>query len=313
MAPVARDILLEFSRYVSEGMIPNRFPDRNEPPEYNTVDATLWYFEAIRAYLAATGDRDFVTRRLLRTLAEIIDHHAAGTRYGIRVAPDGLLECGEQLTWMDARVDGRAITPRNGKPAEVQALWYNALCVMRDLEPAGPYGEMAAKAKASFAPLFWNEGAGCLDDVAGDSSIRPNQLAAIGLTHKIFDDPARTRSILGVVERELLTPYGLRTLSPGDSRYQGRYTSDAAYHQGTVWPWLMGLFVAAHLDAHAHSPEAKARARAWLAPLDAYRGGPGLGHICEIFDGDTPHEPRGAIAQAWSLAEFLRATSLAKE
>jgi predicted glycogen debranching enzyme len=327
---IAREILLEFTQYVSEGMLPNRFPDRGEKPEYNTVDATLWYFEAVRALLEATGDYAFVLDRLFGVMEDIIAWHEQGTRYNIHVQSDGLLHSGDagtQLTWMDAKVGDWVVTNRSGKAVEVQALWYNALCVMHDLAlrkgasayGARPYEARAAQAKASFAPLFWNESAGCLYDVIGDTgpdaSIRPNQLVAVGLANKIFDDGAKTLRILDVVERELLTPYGLRTLSPRDPRYRGHYggdpaTRDSAYHQGTVWPWPIYYFLAAYLDAHGRTPEALEQAAKWLAPLRALASDRGLGQIPEIFDGDAPHEPRGCIAQAWSVAEVLRSTVL---
>lgn len=323
---IAREILAEFAQYLSEGMLPNRFPDHGVRPEYNSVDGTLWYFEAVRALLEATQDFDFVFDRLFGTMTEIIAHHQQGTRYNINVQEDGLLHSGgpgTQLTWMDAKVGDWAVTNRSGKPVEVQALWYNALCVMDDLarrKGSTPYGAMAAHAKASFAELFWNEGAGCLYDVIADSgpdgSIRPNQILAIGLSNKIFDDSGKTLRILDVVQRELLTPYGLRTLSPRDPRYRGRYegdpaSRDSAYHQGTVWPWPICYFLSAYLDAHGHTPEAKIQATQWLAPLREHANDVGLGQISEIFDGDPPHEPRGCIAQAWSMAELLRAGLLA--
>ena len=320
---ITREILLEFTKYVSEGMLPNQFPDGGAAPEYNNADATLWYFEAVRAYLKATGDNQFVLERLYNSMADIMAHQQAGTRYGIRMDGDGLLHTGEpgiQLTWMDAKVNGRVITERTGKAVEIQALWYNALCVMHQLAllraEKDPYFDIAAQAKASFAKLFWNGSAGCLYDVIGDSgpdaAIRPNQIFAIGLTNKIFDDREKSLSIVSVVERELLTPYGLRTLSPADANYRGRCegdpaSRDSAYHQGTVWPWLMGFFVDAYLDANKSSMRAQRQAAEWLKPLRRYADDPGLGHICEIFDGDAPHQPRGCVAQAWSLAEINRA------
>ena len=309
----ARDILLQFASVVSEGMLPNRFPDEGTVPEYNTADATLWFFEAIRAVLLAQGDRQFVMDKLLSTMQSIIAHHLQGTRFGIHATADGLLHTGEpgtQLTWMDARVNGREITPRIGKPVEIQALWFNALCIMADLLPEGPYAGMASHAKQSFLPLFWNPQTNFLNDVvcpdgSFDASLRPNQIFAISLQHKILDDPAKVHPILKIIEEKLLTPYGLRTLSPDDPRYHGLYEGgeakrDAAYHQGTVWPWLIGPFLTAYLDARGKL----AQARDWLKPLLAYRDGPGLGNVPEVFDGDPPHAPRGAIAQAWSAAQL---------
>ena len=284
----AKEILLQFASFASEGMLPNRFPDQGETPEYNTVDGTLWFFEAIRAIL----DRTFILQHLFPVMEDIIHWHLKGTRFDIHVTEDGLLHSGEQLTWMDARVNGIPVTPRAGKAVEIQALWYNALRIMADLDPQGPYLAIAEQAKASFEPQFWN--GEYLDDVAGDHSLRPNQLLAISLEHKILDDPRKSKAILKVVEAHLLTPYGLRTLSPQDPRYKGRYEGgvaerDAAYHQGTVWPWLLGPYIAAGGDPKC------------VQALHEYRDGPGQGLTPEIFDGDPPHNPRGAIAQAWSV------------
>ncbi len=307
----ARAILLQYAEAVQDGMLPNRFTEEGGKPEYNTVDATLWFFEAIRAVLLDHGDREFVRQRLFPVMEEIVKRHLNGTCYGIRAEDDGLLHSGEQLTWMDARVNGVPVTPRAGKAVEIQGLWYNALCIMADLEPAGPYAAIAAQAKESFLPLFWNESAGHLHDVINpdgspDSSLRPNQILTVALKYKIVNDPERVQAILGIVERNLLTPYGLRTLAPSDPRYRGRYqggveSRDSSYHQGPVWPWLLRFFIAAYLDGGG-SPE---HAHAWLQPLVDYRDGPGLGNVPELFDGDEPHLPRGAIAQAWSAAALL--------
>jgi len=264
---IAKDILAEFAMHVDQGMLPNRFPDAGEAPEYNTVDATLWFFEAVRSFIEYTGDYEFVRTSLYSVLYDIINCHVKGTRYGIHVDEDGLLFSGEpgvQLTWMDAKVGDWVVTPRHGKPVEIQALWYNALRVMEDLaarfnEPNAKqeYGAMADKARASFNKLFWNEQAGCLYDVINgefrDAAIRPNQVIAISLTNTMVAKD-RATSILSVIERELLTPRGLRTLSPSDPRYIGRYegapsTRDGAYHQGTVWPWLMGPYITASVNA----------------------------------------------------------------
>ncbi len=319
----ACEILLQFASVASEGMLPNRFPDRGAEPEYNNADGTLWFFEAIRAVLLAQGERKFVLEHLFPTMESIVEYHLRGTRFGIYATPDGLLHAGEhgtQLTWMDARVNGREITPRAGKPVEIQALWYNALCIMEDLAPEGPYAEIAQRAKQNFTALFWNPDTNFLNDVVCsdgtiDASLRPNQIFAIGLKHKILNDAVKARAILDSVERKLLTPYGLRTLAPEDPRYRGRYegdsaSRDASYHQGTVWPWLMGTFVSAYLDAHGHSEEAREQARGWLRPLVEYRDGPGVQNLPEIFDGDEPHRARGTIAQAWSVAELQRALRL---
>lgn len=321
---VAKDILAEFAMHVDRGMLPNRFPDAGEAPEYNTVDATLWFFEAVRSFLQYTDDDKFVRTKLYAVLKDIIDWHVKGTRYGIHVDEDGLLFSGEpgvQLTWMDAKVGDWVVTPRHGKPVEIQALWYNALRVMEDLAARfndqaanRRYGAMADKARISFNEQFWNEQAGCLYDVVNgetrDASIRPNQVIAISLTNTMVSKE-RAISILRVVEGELLTPRGLRTLSPSDPNYIGRYeggpgTRDGAYHQGTVWPWLMGPYITASVKALGR--EAGRRLAAiWLNNFQQHLHEACLGQVSEIFDGDAPHTPRGCVAQAWSVAELLRA------
>ncbi len=320
----ARAVLLAFADAVSEGMLPNRFPDSGEAPEYNTVDATLWFFEAIRAWHAASRDDVTLRARLLPVLDSIVDWHVRGTRHGIRVDDDGLLRAGEpgvQLTWMDAKVGNRVITPRTGKAVEVQALWFNATCSLRDLARrlgcramAARAATLADRARRAFGPAFWNPGTGCLFDVVGDGApdpaIRPNQLLAVSLRHALVRGP-RAKSIVAVVERELRTPYGLRTLSPADARYVGRYEGgpeqrDSAYHQGTVWPWLMGPFVDAYLAAHGRTRTTVARAMRWLEPLLAFAAGEGLSFLPEVFDGDAPQRAGGCFAQAWSVGEVLR-------
>ena len=322
---VARSILRTFAQHVNQGMLPNRFPDAGETPEYNTVDATLWFFEAARAYLAYTGDRDFVQNELYPVFADIIAWHVRGTRYGIKVDSSGLLSSGEpgvQLTWMDAKVGDWVVTPRRGKPVEIQALWYNALCIMDDLarafgDEAGQkrYRNMATVASWSFNRLFWNENTGCLYDVTNgappDPSIRPNQIFAVSLTH-IMLSPDRAKSVVEKVQEHLLTPYGLRTLAPTDPQYRGRYTGgpterDGAYHQGTVWPWLMGPFITAYIRVNGGTDILRRQAAEWLEPLKGHLADGGLGHVSEIFDGDAPQRPCGCIAQAWSVAEILRA------
>ncbi len=322
---VARSILKEFARHVDRGMLPNRFPDAGETPEYNTVDATLWYFEAVRSLVAYTNDYEFVRDNLYGVLTDIIEWHVRGTRYGIRVEADGLLSAGEagvQLTWMDAKVGDWVVTPRRGKAIEIQALWYNALKFMEDLaarfneeESAQRYALMASRARESFNQLFWNEEASSLFDVVDgevrDAAIRPNQIFAASLHHSMLSRDTAQR-ILETVERELLTPYGLRTLAPSNPQYHPRYEGDSlsrdgAYHQGTVWAWLMGPFITAYTKAHDKSNGARERARAWLANFHTHLSEAGLGHISEIFDGDAPHKPDGCIAQAWSVAEVLRA------
>jgi predicted glycogen debranching enzyme len=320
----ARSILLGFAGYVDGGMLPNRFPDSGESPEYNTVDATLWYFEAVRALLESTQDYNFVRENLYGVLADIVRWHERGTRYGIHVDSDGLLYAGERevaLTWMDARVGDRPVTPRTGKPVEIQALWYNALRVMQVLArrfgyatDGDKYRQLSERARASFAPLFWNSAGECLYDVVDgevrDASIRPNQIFAVSLFHRMLG-PYQSKAVVDAVERDLLTPYGLRTLAPSDPQYRGRYegdpaSRDGAYHQGTVWPWLMGPFISAYLYVHAHAPEAVARAAEWLTGLERYAAEEGLGQLPEVFDGDAPQRAGGCIAQAWSVAEVLR-------
>jgi predicted glycogen debranching enzyme len=300
-------------------MLPNRFPDEGQTPAYNTADATLWYVEAIRAYHAATGD-DTLLRDLFPALEAIIDWHECGTRYNLHVDPDdGLLYAGEpgvQLTWMDARVDDWVVTPRVGKPVEINALWYNALRVMAEVaqrlgEPSERYTTMAERARVSFA-RFWNDGAGyCYDVLDGpdgyDAALRPNQLLAVALPHSPLD-ARQQRAVVDACARHLLTSHGLRSLSPDDPAYIGHYGGDqrqrdAAYHQGTVWGWLIGPFISAHLRVHG-DPDL---ARSFLAPFAHHLTDHGVGTISEIFDGDPPFTPRGCIAQAWSVAEVLRA------
>jgi predicted glycogen debranching enzyme len=321
----ARSILLEFSRHVDQGMLPNRFPDAGEQPEYNTVDATLWYVEAIRALVEHTGDYEFVRANLYDTLVDIINWHERGTRYQIHVDDDGLLFAGEpgvQLTWMDSKIGDWVVTPRTGKPVEIQALWHNALCSMEDFANrfgdganAERFNSMAVRAQESFNRRFWNEAMGCLYDVVdgevSDGSIRPNQIFAVSLRHTMLDNE-RAKRVVEVVERELLTPVGLRSLAANDPQYVGRYegdmrSRDAAYHQGTVWAWLIGPFISAYLKVNGASKAARKQARAWLAGFNEHLLNECLGQVSEIFDGDAPHAPRGCVAQAWSVAEILRA------
>ena len=318
---IARNILIEFANHISQGMIPNRFPDAGDEAEYNTIDATLWYFEAIRAYLAATEDYVTIRDQIYPKLAEILVWHLRGTRYNIHVDTDGLLyggEPGTQLTWMDAKIGENVITPRIGKPVEIQALWYNALCIMADLaERFGDdadhrrYLAMADLAKLSFNALFWNDAEQCLFDVVEngnrDASVRPNQVFAVALHHSMVD-AERAKKIVDKVEGELLTPVGLRSLSPRDEKYVPVYIGsplerDSGYHQGTVWGWLIGPFVDAYRKVH---PDSEDRIRAILAGFETHLNEAGLGQISEIFDADPPHAPRGCPAQAWSVAEILR-------
>jgi glycogen debranching enzyme len=317
---IARDILLAFSRAADMGMLPNRFPDVGEQPEYNTVDASLWFFEAIRKFVEYTDDVRFVREHLYATMKSILDWHIAGTRFGIHCGPDGLISAGTpetQLTWMDAKVGDWVVTPRRGKPVEIQALWYNALRFTASLaeqfgepEEAEKLGAIAPKALESFNEQFWNEELGCLYDVVDgdrkDAAIRPNQAIALSLGHTMV--PAdRARSVLAVVERELLTPFGLRTLNRSDPHYcrqcdGDQVKRDSAYHQGTVWPWLLGPFITAYIKTGG----SKEQARSWLSAFHTHLSEAGLGSVSEIFDSEPPYAPRGCIAQAWSVSELLR-------
>ncbi len=317
---VARKILLAFSRYVHEGMLPNNFPDAGGEPEYNTVDATLWYFEAIRQYFAATQD-DVTLQKLFPVLATIIDAHVKGTRYNIHMdSADGLLYAGGpgvQLTWMDAKIADWVVTPRIGKPVEVNALWINALETMavfaKLLAKRGDaYETLAAQARKSFQ-RFWNAARGCCYDVidspgiGNDASLRPNQILAVSLPVSTLS-LEQQKSVVEVCARNLLTSHGLRSLAPGEPGYTGHYGGsprdrDAAYHQGTVWGWLLGPFALAHYRVYRD----RAAALRFLEPLGRQIYSSGLGTLSEIFDGDPPFTPRGCIAQAWTVAEVLRA------
>ncbi|MBZ5505176.1 MAG: amylo-alpha-1,6-glucosidase [Acidobacteriia bacterium] len=324
-ADIAKSILQNFARHTDMGMLPNRFVDSGEKAEFNTVDATLWFFEAARAYAAATHDYDFIRQDLYDVLNQIIEFHIKGTRYNIKMSDDGLLNGGipgAQLTWMDAKIGDWVVTPRSGKPVEVQALWYNALRTMEglaerfgDVKQRKKYAGLASMANETFNRVFWNNEARCLYDVVNgdlpDASIRPNQIFAVSLHHSMLV-PERARAIVEIVERELLTPVGLRTLSPSDPRYKAsyegnQYSRDSAYHQGTVWPWLLGPFVSAYVRINGGTAESRARAHDLLRGIEQHLTEAGLGQISEIFDGDPPHHPRGCFAQAWSVAEVLRA------
>jgi predicted glycogen debranching enzyme len=322
----ARAILLEWSGAVRDGLLPNRFADRGEEPEFNAVDASLWFVVAVHEYLealassrrkGAAADR----ARLAAAVDAILEGHARGTRHGIRMDADGLLAAGEpgvQLTWMDARVDGRVITPRIGKPVEVQALWINALRIGSAW--SARWAEPLARATAAFA-RFWNPEGACLFDVvdadhvagADDATFRPNQILAVGgLPFAVLDDAARARQVVDAVEARLVTPVGLRSLAPDDPAYVGRYAGsvverDGAYHQGTAWPWLAGPFVEAWVRVRGDTPEVRADARRrFLDPLLEGLDRAGLGHLAEIADGDAPHASRGCPFQAWSVGEALR-------
>lgn len=315
---IAANILRTYAQYIDMGMIPNRFPDQGEHPEYNTVDATLWYFQAIRAYYSATQDKTLL-QELYPLLQDCIKWHTRGTRHRIYMdEKDGLLFAGEegvQLTWMDAKVDQWVVTPRVGKPVEINALWYNALRTLAefarelDQDPA-PYDTLADKVAQGFNQFWYGKMGYCYDVLdtpdGNDGSLRPNQLFAISLPYPLLSS-AQQRSVVDACARHLLTPYGLRSLSPDDTAYKGRYSGDrykrdGAYHQGTVWAWLIGPFVRAHLRVYNN----KVEARSYLTSLLQHIVDHGVGSVSEIFDGDPPFTPHGCIAQAWSVAELLR-------
>lgn len=315
---VARDVISTYSRYVRKGMLPNRFPDSGEEPEFNTVDATLWYFEAIRAYLEQTNDLSLLSS-IYPVLSDIIDWHLKGTRFNIRVdSTDGLLFSGEegvQLTWMDAKVGDWVVTPRIGKPVEINALWYNALMSMVEFsdllhEKTEEYTKQAVKVKKHFS-RYWNADTGCLYDVIDgpggvDASLRPNQLFAVSLRHSPLNYDQQ-KAVVDICASYLFTPHGLRSLAPGNPGYAGVYGGgvrqrDSVYHQGTVCAWLMGPFLSAHLRVY----QDPITAGKLLHPLLMQMTDHGLGSISEIFDGDAPFAPRGCIAQAWSVGEIVR-------
>jgi predicted glycogen debranching enzyme len=321
-AEEAACILRTFARYVRDGLIPNMFPDGAAEGLYHTADATLWFFHAVHRYVAATGDGHLL-RDLLTVLSDIVRHHLRGTRFGIGVDPaDGLLRQGAegyQLTWMDAKVDGWVVTPRRGKAVEINALWYNALRLLQgwlsaagDTSAAAEVRGHADRAYESFNRRFWNADRGFLFDVVDgpggdDPACRPNQVFAISLDHPVLDR-ARWEPVMDAVRQRLLTPYGLRSLAPGEPDYKPNYhgdlrTRDAAYHQGTVWGWLIGPYIDAHLRVH---PEDRAGAASLLNALADHLRDFGVGSIAEIFDAEPPFTPRGCIAQAWSVAEALR-------
>jgi predicted glycogen debranching enzyme len=315
----ARAVLDTCIRYLDHGLIPNRFPDSGEAPEYDTIDATLWLFQAVAAYLRVSGDFRFIADRL-DALEGIIDWHVGGTRHNIGMDQrDGLLAGGEDgyaLTWMDARVGDWVVTPRRGKPIEINALWFNALRLTADwceraMRPAGRYRQMAVQAHESAQVRFWyGEGGYCYDVVdaeeGDDPSLRPNQVIALALVYPLIEGD-RARSALDVVTTKLLTPYGLRTLGPDDARYQASYQGDqrardAAYHMGMAWPWLLGPY----LDAHLRLKGDRESVRQLLEPFLGHLSDAGLGTISEIFEPEPPYRPVGCIAQAWSVAEILR-------
>jgi len=319
----AREILLSFAEVVSEGMLPNRFPDDGDRPEYTSADSALWYAHALDRYLARAWDRELLDR-VYPAVREIAQRYRSGTRHGIRVDPsDGLLTSGEAglaLTWMDARVDGRVITPRMGKAVELNALWHELLCLAaRWSEMLGrdgsAYTSSAAAVRRAFPSTFFYEAGGYLYDVIApdgtpDPSLRPNQLLALSLPHALVDGPA-ARVVLKTIASRLLTPFGLRSLAPDDPAYRGRYrdgvvSRDEAYHEGTVWPWWLGPYATALVRTTGD----RAAARRLIEPFRAHLLEAGLGTASEIFEGDSPYGPVGCIAQAWSVAALLEAWEL---
>lgn len=320
----AMEILRTFTAAMRNGMIPNLFDDYGGEPHYNSIDASLWYVLAVDRYLRATGDAKAWAREFMRPVETILRAYHDGTDFGIRADGDGLIAGGSaetQLTWMDAKFAGQAMTPRDGKVVEINALYLEALHIMADRcrgvdeACAKHFAAEAKRVAQSFARAFWFAEGGYLYDYVGplgpDRSIRPNQVIAIALLHCPLS-LEQQRSVLRVAREHLLTPAGLRTLSPHDPRYHGQYggtweARDRAYHQGTVWPWLMGHMVQAHLKLEGFSAQSRAEADAWLRPFEAHLRQAGIGQVSEIFDGSAPHGPRGCIAQAWSVAELLRA------
>ncbi|HSZ25443.1 MAG TPA: amylo-alpha-1,6-glucosidase, partial [Cytophagaceae bacterium] len=319
----AKKIIRAFSQYIDKGIIPNRFPDSGETPEYNTVDATLWYFIAIKKYLDYTDDKEFVLNEMYPYLKDIISWHEKGTHYDIHVEEDGLLFAGEygvQLTWMDAKIGNWVVTPRMGKPVEINALWYNSLMILSEFATlkgeTNDYKEYSAKAervKKIFKETFIIKDKGYLYDFINiyekNDDIRPNQIFALSLPFEILDK-ATSLSVLKTVEEHLLTPFGLRSLSPDHYRYEGHYggnqwSRDGAYHQGTVWSWLLGPYITAKIRLEGDT--GKMAVERLLNSFQYHFSDAGIGTISEIFDGDAPHYPKGCIAQAWSVAEVLRA------
>ncbi|HEV8544208.1 MAG TPA: amylo-alpha-1,6-glucosidase [Verrucomicrobiae bacterium] len=322
-------ILRTFAHYVKDGLIPNMFPEGQNEGLYHTADATLWFFHALQRYVQVTGDRETLIG-LLPVLRDIVDHHLSGTKFGIGVDPkDGLLREGQegyQLTWMDAKVGDWVVTPRRGKPVEINALWYNALCILEqwlreenETSEADVVRDHARRARQSFNERFWNPALNCLFDVidgeqGNDAAIRPNQIFSISLPHPILDEQ-RWPAVFKIVEEKLLTPLGLRSLSREHPDYKVKYfgdlrSRDAAYHQGTVWAWLIGPFIDAWLKLH---PENPGDARKFLEGFIPHLSEGCIGSISEVFDAEAPYTQRGCIAQAWSVAEVLRGFALTAE
>ena len=325
----AANVLATFAKAVDQGMIPNRFDDYQEQAHYNSIDSSLWYVHAAFRYLEVTQNDDIFEATMLQAITNIINAYNTGTRFDIGADVDGLIKGGSektQLTWMDAKFADTAFTPRYGKAVEINALWYEALCNLakyyenKDVDSHMKYQQMAMRVKKSFEEVFWNGQKGCLNDCVlpdgtVDSSIRPNQIFAVSLKYSPIND-IQQKMILDTVQKHLLTPYGLRSLSPSDIRYcpnciGSQLQRDSAYHQGTVWAFLVGPFVEAWLNVHGHTKKNKKEAADFISPLLEHLVQTGcLGSVSEIFDGDPPHSPRGCFAQAWSVAELIRAYHL---
>jgi predicted glycogen debranching enzyme len=321
----ARQTFLTFNQHFKDCLIPNFISDVDSKPAYNAVDATLWFVNAVLQYLKYTSDFEFIQKNLWENLKAIVENFEKGANPKVRVDVDELLLHGPQLTWMDVAINGQPVTPRAGKAVEVQALWYNAIKTLeilarkfKELDKAEKFARLAEKARESFNAKFWNSEKGCLFDVVdergyGDASIRPNQIFAVALDFTMLDK-TRSYGVVNVVRRELLTPFGLRTLAKGDPKYVGVYrgdrrSRDLAYHNGSVWPWLLGPFIKAYLKTEGYGEYIREYTfRSFLAPLVTTQFfTAGLGSISEVYDGDPPHNPGGCIAQAWSVAEPLRA------
>jgi predicted glycogen debranching enzyme len=323
---VAQQVLEAFAAHISQGMIPNRFLDAGEQPEYNTIDASLWYVHAADRYFSYSKDLEFVRRVTWPAVKQIVDGYRAGTRYGIKMDADGLVTGGVpgvQLTWMDAKVGEWVVTPRRGKPVEIEALWVRALEIGASMGARFGDTDFAARcrrdrmlATASFRSRFWYGEGGYLYDVVdgdegADASLRPNQIYAVALSDGLLTK-AQKRRVVRVVQEHLLTPVGLRTLAPDHPQYRARYEGgvverDGAYHQGTVWPFLLGPFMTAWFKVYGNSDATRLQGRRLLRGLERHLEESCLGQVSEIFDGDPPHLPRGCMAQAWSVAEPLRA------
>jgi len=326
----AKSVLVAFAQAANQGMIPNCFDDYTDTAHFNSVDASLWFINAAFAYLDASGDRATFKDRLLPTVISIIDSYRRSTFFCIHADSDGLITAGDantQLTWMDAKYDGVAFTPRYGKAVEVNALWYNALMLLNqfydnDGQSHRELKHEIDKVRKSFCRVFWNESWGWLNDCIlpdgrADATLRPNQIFAVSLPFSPLS-VQQQKAVVNIVEEKLLTPFGLRTLSPDDRRYHGIYSGrqsdrDGAYHQGTVWPYLIGPFVEAYLKVNGYSPKSKRQAGRFIEPLLKHLADDGcIGQVSEIFDGDPPHRPKGCFAQAWSVAELIRAYLMVK-